>query len=130
MAWIDREVVIALHSEQLARYGGSPGLRDGALLDSALARALNLAAYGDPDVFDLAAAYAYGLARNHPFIDGNKRVSLIIADLFLMRHGHEIDCDPDELYQTWMSLAAGAVDEGSLAEFLRLRSRELRISDD
>lgn len=117
--WIVRSVVIAAHNEQLAEHGGAAGIRDAGLLDSALARAENLAAYGDPDIAALAAAYGFGIVRNHPFIDGNKRAALITTELFLAMNGAELVVDDAECVLTVLALAAGELEEAAFAEWLR-----------
>jgi death-on-curing protein len=117
--WIQRRVIIAAHDEQLAEHGGASGIRDVGLLESALARAENLAAYGDPDVAALAAAYGFGIARNHPFVDGNKRAALIASELFLAINGHELEVGDAECVLTILSLAAGELDETEFAAWLR-----------
>jgi death-on-curing protein len=117
--WIQRRVIIAAHDEQLAEHGGASGIRDVGLLESALARAENLAAYGDPDVAALAAAYGFGIARNHPFIDGNKRAALIATELFLVLNGYELVVGDAECVLTILSLAAGELDEAEFAAWLR-----------
>lgn len=114
-----RQVVEALHAEQLRRHGGAHGLRDENALESALHRAENKAAYGDPDVFELAAAYAFGLARNHAFVDGNKRTAIVTAMLFLALNGRRMTADDGRLYLFTMSLAAGEIDEAGAAAFFR-----------
>jgi death-on-curing protein len=119
--WLNRDVVIAVHEEQLAEHGGSAGIRDEGLLDSALMRPVNLAAYETPDLAALAAAYAFGLARNHPFVDGNKRTSLVAAETFLILNGVTLDAEDTELLLTWQNLAAGALGEDELAAWLRER---------
>jgi death-on-curing protein len=117
--WIQRSVVLAAHGEQLAEHGGASGLRDMGLLESALARAPNLAAYGDPDAAALAAAYGFGIARNHPFVDGNKRAALIATELFLTLNGYELMVDDAECVVTILALAAGELDEAEFAAWLR-----------
>jgi death-on-curing protein len=117
--WIQRAVVLALHSEQLAEHGGSDGIRDEDLLDSALAKPRNLLAYTEPDLFDLAASYAFGLARNHPFLDGNKRTALAVSLTFLYLHGWEIEAPKESLYTTFLALADGSLSEGDLGGWLR-----------
>ena len=117
--WVERRVVIATHAEQLAEHGGADGIRDAGLLESALARPRNLAAYGEPDVAALAASYAFGLVRNHPFVDGNKRSGLIALELFLELNGFELVADDAACVMTILSLAAGRLDEGGLAEWIR-----------
>ncbi len=89
--WVDAAVVLAIHDQQIAEHGGTAGVRDLALLESALARPAQLAAYESPDLFDLAATYAHGIARNHPFVDGNKRTAYVVCMLFLRLHGVRID---------------------------------------
>lgn len=112
-----RQVVEALHAEQLRRHGGAQGLRDENALESALHRAENKAAYGDPTVHELAAAYAYGLARNHAFVDGNKRTAIVTAMLFLRLNGWIMAADDGQLYLFTMGVAAGEIDEAGAAAF-------------
>jgi death on curing protein len=114
-----RQVVEALHAEQLRRHGGAQGLRDENALESPLHRAENKAAYGDPTVHELAAAYAYGLARNHAFVDGNKRTAIVTAMLFLRLNGWIMTADDGQLYLFTMGVAAGEIDEAGAAAFLR-----------
>lgn len=117
--WIDRTVILAVHDEQLVEHGGSPGLRDEGLLDSALARPLNLAAYGDPDVAELAAAYGVGLAKNHPFVDGNKRSAFVAVELFLDINGYELTASDAYCVLAMLAVAAGELDEGEFAAWVR-----------
>jgi death-on-curing protein len=117
--WVDPAVIMAVHDEQLAEHGGAAGVRDAGLLESALARPRNLAHYGAPDVADLAASYAHGLARNHPFIDGNKRTAFVAAELFLALNGHELTADDGDCVITMLSMAAGDIDEPTFAAWLR-----------
>lgn len=114
-----RSVVIAAHHEQLAEHGGAAGIRDAGLLDSALARPENLAAYGDPDVAALAAAYGFGIVRNHPFVDGNKRAALIATELFLALNGFDLVVDDAECVLVVLALAAGDLKEEEFAAWLR-----------
>ncbi len=114
-----REFVEALHAEQLRLYGGPPGIRDIGMLESALARPLQKEAYGEPDIFDLAAAYLFGIARNHPFVDGNKRTALAAADLFLFFNGWSLEADDADLIQFVLMVAAGEIDEAGAAAFFR-----------
>ncbi|MDN2583473.1 type II toxin-antitoxin system death-on-curing family toxin [Aquibium sp. ELW1220] len=114
-----RQVVEALHAEQLRRHGGAQGLRDENALESALHRAENKAASGTPDVFDLAAAFAFGLARNHHFVDGNKRTAIVTAMLFLALNGYRMSADDGRIYVFTMALAAGEIDETGAAAFFR-----------
>jgi death-on-curing protein len=122
LRWVDRGVVLAIHAAQLAEHGGRPGLRDSNALASALDRAPNRHAYGCDDIVELAACYAYGLGRNHPFIDGNKRVSAVVTELFLTLNGHTLAATDTEVVATWLAIAAGDIDEGTLTEWLRSRS--------
>ena len=118
--WISKRAVLALHDEQLAEHGGSGGIRDETLLDSALAKPKNVFAYGDePDLFRLAASYAYGIARNHAFVDGNKRTALVISVLFLNRNGWDITLAKAEEYSMFLGLAEGSVSEEELAAWFR-----------
>lgn len=121
--FIPRDVTEAIHLEQLRRHGGSPGLRDENALESALSRPPNKASYGEPDIAALAAAYAFGLARNHPFVDGNKRTAIVVAVTFLIVNGYELNADDGMLYTFTMSLAAGEVDEDGAAAFFRDHAR-------
>ena len=114
-----RQVVEALHAEQLRRHGGAHGLRDENALESALHRAENKVAYGEPDVFELAAAYAFGLARNHAFVDGNKRTAIVTAMLFLALNGYRMSADNGRIYVFTMTLAAGEIEEDGAAAFFR-----------
>lgn len=118
--WVSRRAVLAIHQEQLAEHGGSDGVRDEMLLDSALAKPLNVFAYAaEPDIFQLAASYAFGLARNHPFIDGNKRTALVVSLTFLDLNGWEIVSTKEDVYLTFLHLADGSLSETKLAEWLR-----------
>ena len=120
--WVDRRALMLLHDESLAEHGGAPGLRDEGLFESALARPLNLDAYGSPDVFELAAAYGVGLAKNHPFVDGNKRAAFLAVGLFLMLNGQRLAASQAEATLTMLDVAAGSVDEPALARWLREHS--------
>jgi death-on-curing protein len=119
--WVGADLVYALHDRQLAEHGGPDGVRDPDAVESALARPLNLAACGAPDAADLAAAYAFGLARNHGFVDGNKRTSWVVARLFLADNGYRLRFDPVEAVKTVEALAAGSLDENQLAAWFRDR---------
>ncbi len=119
--WISLAVVLAVHEEQLAEHGGGSGVRDSGLLESALARPQQLAAYGEPDLADLAAAYGYGIVRNHPFVDGNKRTGAVVMELFLALHGVELACSDAELVETILALASGDLSQEALATWLRQR---------
>jgi death on curing protein len=120
--WIERSVVIAIHGEQLAEHGGAAGLRDAGLLDSALARPLNIRAYGEPDFAELAAAYGFGIASNHPFLDGNKRTAFVAVELFLALNGYLLNASDAECAVRMLSLAAGEIDEADFARWLREHS--------
>jgi death on curing protein len=117
--WLNAEVLQAVHLEQLAEHGGGAGTRDQALFESALARPQNLSHYGNPDVFDLAAAYAVGLAKNHPFVDGNKRTAYVAMELFLILNGTQLTADDASATLTMLAVAAGDIDEPTLAQWLR-----------
>ncbi len=127
--WIDTAAVLQLHDDQLAEHGGLSGIRDAGLLDSALARPRNLAAYADPDIADLAAAYGFGLASNHPFIDGNKRISLGVTGGFLGLNGYRLHASDSELVQIWLSLASGHMPQEELAQGLRERIASIGKKD-
>lgn len=120
--WIEETVVIAIHRRQLAEHGGSDGIRDKGLLESALFRPKNQLAYGNPSIFDLAAAYGYGIANNHPFIDGNKRTSYVVMRTFLILNGYDIQASALEKYQIWMRLANNQINEAELANWLESKS--------
>ena len=117
--WVTSAVVLAVHDEQIAEHGGAAGTRDPGLLESALARPRNLAAYDpDADIAALAAAYAFGIARNHPFIDGNKRTALVVLELALVLNGHALTATDGECVSTMLALAAGDVAEADLAHWI------------
>ena len=117
--WIDKRLLLLLHDESLAHHGGASGMRDEGLLDSALARPLNLVAYAEPDVAALAAAYGGGLAKNHPFIDGNKRAAFLAVGLFLRLNGHRLTASPADATLTMLRLAASEITEAEFADWLR-----------
>lgn len=121
--WLDRRVMLAVHEEQLAEHGGASGIRDEGMFDSALNRPLNLAAYGDPDVAALAAAYGFGLARNHPFVDGNKRTAFVAVELFLWLNGQHLVADDASCVLTTLALAAGDLSEDAFADWLRAHTQ-------
>jgi len=122
VVWVRDDVVLAVHLRQLAEHGGGEGIRDEGLLQSALARPQNLLAYSapPPDLASLAAAYAYGIARNHPFVDGNKRTALIVARLFLLLNGMDLVATQEEKYSIFLALAAGELLEEELANWMRV----------
>lgn len=117
--WIATEVATAAHAEQLAEHGGAAGVRDAGALDSAMMRPRNLAQYGEPDIAALAAAYAFGIARNHPFVDGNKRTAAVVAETFLVLNGHSLSATDAELVVAILALAAGELSEEELAGWFR-----------
>lgn len=119
--WIERPLAIAIHERQLAEHGGGTGVRDDNLLDSALARPQQLHTYGDPppDLADLAASLAFGLARNHPFVDGNKRTAHVCYRVFLALNGAELVASDEDKYVTMIALAEGSLSEAEFAEWLR-----------
>lgn len=119
--WIDPAVILAVHDEQLAEHGGSAGVRDAGLLESALARPRNLAHCGEPDGCELAAAYAFDLAKNHPFIDGNKRSAFVATELFLALNGWRLDAPDADCVMVMLNLAAGDIDEPVFSQWLRER---------
>jgi death-on-curing protein len=124
--WIDERDARALHDRLLALDGGAPGVRDMGLLQSALARPQQLYAYGDnPDIIDLAASYTAGVVRNHPYIDGNKRTGFLVGVLFLELDGAHFTATEESAAQAILSLAAGALDEPALADWLRPNVKRL-----
>jgi len=123
--WISKGLAIAIHKRQLAEHGGADGIRDDGLLDSALARARQQFAYGDPTpgIPALAAAIAFGIAKNHAFIDGNKRTAAVVCETFLILNGYTLEATDTELYPVFLSLAEGSLSENELAEWLLAHSR-------
>ena len=119
--WLEPTVVNAVHDRQLAEHGGSEGVRDAGGIESALARPVNHASYGTPDAADLAAAYAYGLAKNHGFVDGNKRTAWIAARLFLADNGYRLSFDPLDAIRVMEGVAGGVVTQTELAIWFRNR---------
>lgn len=117
--WIDKRVLLLLHDEGLAEHGGLSGMRDEGLLDSALARPDNLAANGEPDDADLAASYTVGLAKNHPFVDGNKRAAFLAMGLFLFVNGYRLEATQADATVAMLAVAAGEIDEPTLAVWIR-----------
>ncbi len=117
--WVTLEVAKAAHAEQLAEHGGGDGERDAGLLASAMARPQNLVAYGEPDAAALAAAYAFGIARNHPFVDGNKRTAAVVSETFLAVNGRQLTATDAELVVAIVALAAGDLTEDELADWFR-----------
>jgi death-on-curing protein len=119
--WVDRKLLVLLHDESLAMHGGASGIRDEGLLESAVARAANLASDGEPDLADLAACYAFGLAKNHPFVDGNKRAAFLSVGLFLGLNGYRLTASQAEATVAVFGLDAGDIDEPTFARWLRER---------
>ena len=123
--WITRALALAIHERQVAEHGGDAGIRDEALLESALARPQQLHSYGDPppDLTALAASLAFGLARNHPFVDGNKRTAGVACEAFLVLNGAALQASNQELYPVYLGLAEGSLPEADFAAWLRARVR-------
>ena len=117
--WVNRQVLLLLHDESLAEHGGAPGLRDEGLFDSALARPLNLALYTEPDVASLAAAYGVGVAKNHPFVDGNKRAAFLAVGMFLAVNGYRLHATQADATLAVLAVAAGEMDEVTFAQWIR-----------
>lgn len=122
-AWVLREVVRLAHEQSLAQFGGSAGIRDEGLLDSALGKPQKLFAYGKPTLFDLAASYAFGLVKNHPFLDGNKRTGFLVAVLFLELNGYTFRATEVDAALRTLALAAGEMSEAAYAERLKANSK-------
>lgn len=128
--WVESSVVFAIHDRQLAEHGGMDGVRDPGLVESALARPANLARYGNPDAADLAAAYAYGIAKNHGFLDGNKRTAWVTARLFLADNGRRLEFDPADAIRTMEHIASGRIGEAELAAWFRSRTTQSAPEDE
>jgi death-on-curing protein len=120
--WVDKQLLLLLHDESLAEHGGAAGIRDEGLLDSALARPLNLIAYGEPDLAELAASYGVGLAKNHAFVDGNKRAAFLAVGLFLRLNGHRLNASPAAATVAMIDVAAGTLNEADFADWIRRHS--------
>lgn len=118
---LDQRIALAVHDRQLAEHGGGAGLRDAGLLESALARPVNRWSYGEDDRSALAAAYAFGIARNHPFVDGNKRTAWVFARLFLALNKVDLRFTPEDAIAAMLALAAGEVSEEEMADWFRVR---------
>jgi death on curing protein len=123
--WILRDTVLALHEELLAEFGGLSGVRDEGSLASALARPENFFAYGNPSIFDLAASYGFGLVKNHPFVDGNKRIGFTVAVLFLEINGCRFQAAEADAVVRTLALAAGKMSEAAYAEWLKANSKHI-----
>ena len=124
--WISRQALVLLHDESIAEHGGAAGIRDDGLLESALARPLNQAAYGAPDLAALAASYGVGLAKNHPFVDGNKRAAFLAVGLFLALNGYRLQTTQAEATVAMLDVAAGTLGEEAFAEWLRQHTQQRR----
>jgi death-on-curing protein len=122
--WVSKQALLLLHDESLAEHGGAAGLRDDGLLESALARPQHLAAYGEPDVADLAAAYGVGLAKNHAFVDGNKRAAFLAVGLFAALNGWRLAASQADATLTMLAVASGELDDEGFARWLRAHLRE------
>ena len=120
IVWISRALALAIHDRQLAEHGGATGIRDEGLLESALAPPRQLHAYGQPAP-DLAAATAFGLARNHPFVDGNKRMAAVACEVFIVLNGATLSAEDHELYPLYLGLSEGSLGEADFAAWLRPR---------
>lgn len=127
--WIDKELALAYHNLQIAEHGGTHGVRDMGLLESALARPLNIHNYEpDADIAALAAAYAFGIVKNHPFLDGNKRAGYVVMESFIYLNGGELKAERSDKYLTFIALADGSLSEDELAEWLRRNSKLPAVS--
>jgi death on curing protein len=121
--WLNPQVLLAVHDEQLAEHGGASGTRDLGLFESALAKPQNLAHYGQPDAAALAAAYGCGIARNHPFVDGNKRTAFVAVELFLYLNQVELTADDTQCVAVMLGVAEGSIDETQFAAWLRTHTQ-------
>ncbi len=121
--WLERQLVLAMHDEQLAIHGGAPGLRDSGLLDSALARPLNHASHGESDIVKLAAIYALAIARNHPFVDGNKRTAYVALETFLILNGCDFPASDAEVVVAMLSMASGEMSDDEFIGWVRTHTR-------
>ena len=128
IVWVELSVVLALHEEHLDEHGGAVSIRDRGLLESALFRPHNLASYDDPDLSALAAAYGFGLVRNHPFIDGNKRTAFTVTELFLALNGLELVADDPSCVMTMLKLAEGGMFEAEFADWIRANTEPMEIN--
>ena len=126
--WILQDSVLYLHDQALEEHGGSPGIRDIGGIESALSRPVNLANYGDSDAADLGASYAFGIAKNHGFVDGNKRTAVASAILFFFRNGLELDCEEADALRVMENVADDRISEAELADWFRTRLRERQES--
>ncbi len=120
--WLDASILLAVHDEQLVEHGGISGVRDNGMFESALAKPQNLAAYGEPDFAELAASSGFGLAKNHPFLDGNKRTAFVAVELFLRVNGYLLQADDVACVLTMLAVTAGEMDEANFADWIRKNS--------
>ena len=120
-AWLDADAALAVHDRQISEHGGGTGVRDAGMMKSALARPINRWAYGEDDLANLAAGYAFGVARNHPFVDGNKRTAWVLARLFLALNGVTLSFEPEDAIRAMLALAAGEISEEEMADWFRQR---------
>ena len=126
MKWLSLEAILVIHEAQLELFGGASGIRDVGMIESAIARAQNKAAYENASLDRLAAAYLFGFARNHGFVDGNKRVAFLAADTFLRINGYEIHAEQPQIIALMLSAAAGEVDETFIAKWIGKHRRKLK----
>ena len=124
--WVTLQAVFQFHAESIAQFGGSPGVRDPGAIESALDRPKNLFVYGNPDLFDLAAAYTAGFTQNHGFIDGNKRIAFVTGAVFLLRNGYRLDAEQAEVIAAIISLVEHQIDDAGYAQWLREHSMKQR----
>ena len=122
--WLSRQLILAVHDEQLAEHGGAMGVRDEGLLESALARPLNRAGYGEPDIAELAALYAIAIARNHPFIDGNKRTAYVALETFVILNGCRFPVSDADAVVTTLALASGELTDDEFTDWVRSNVRD------
>lgn len=120
--WLDASILLAVHNEQLVEHGGISGVRDNGMFKSALAKPQNLAAYGEPDFAELAASYGFKLAKNHPFLDGNKRTAFVAVELFLRLNGYLLKADDVTCALTMLAVTASDIDEANFSVWLRQNS--------
>lgn len=131
MIWIDLALALAIHDRQVAEHGGASGVRDANLLESALARPQQMSVYAEPepDLADLAAALAHGLARNHPFVDGNKRTAAVVCETFIELNGARLDAEDAELFPRFLALADGRLSAEAFAAWLREHLRTQHVHE-
>jgi len=118
--WIPLRAVLAIHDEQISEHGGPGGIRDLGVVESAVARPMHLMAYGEPDAAAIAASYAFGLCRNHGFVDGNKRTAYVVTEVFLVLNGYVMEASDEAVVETMLAVASGSMTEEELVEWFRL----------